>query len=125
MNKTLGLVALLACLMVGGCATKPLRNIPEVAIASPHTVEEVRQAIVAAGAGKGWEMKDVEPGLVRATLHVRTHVAVADIAFTSTTYSITYVDSTNLNYEDGNIHGNYNRWVQNLTEAIQARLNSE
>jgi hypothetical protein len=46
-----------------------------------------------------------------------------DIAYTKETFSITYVDSVNMNYSirsDGPyIHPKYNRWVEILKQDIQ------
>ena len=125
MNKTFAFAALLACLTFAGCTTKPLLDLPDVAVTSQHTPEEVRLAIIAAATTLGWQTKDVEPGLLRATLHLRTHTAESDIAYSAAKYSITYVASTDLDYKDGKIHGNYNRWIANLSQAIQAQLNSK
>jgi hypothetical protein len=45
-----------------------------------------------------------------------------DVRYTATTYSITYKDSTNLNYRDGQIHKNYNGWIENLDRDIRNEL---
>ena len=39
-------------------------------------------------------------------------------------YSIRYKDSTELGYDGGSIHQNYNGWVQNLDKGIRAQLNT-
>ena len=55
-------------------------------------------------------------------MSLRDHVAVVDVRYTATTYSITYKDSTNLNYRDGQIHKNYNGWIENLDRDIRNEL---
>ena len=37
-------------------------------------------------------------------------------------YSITYKESTNLDYMNGQIHRNYNGWIENLDRDIRANL---
>jgi hypothetical protein len=71
-----------------------------------------------AGAGLGWQIDPVSPGLVRATLNIRTHVAVTEIAYDTTRFTIRYVDSRNLGYDGTSIHKNYNGWIHNLERAI-------
>jgi hypothetical protein len=96
-----------------------MRDVP---ITSEHTTDQVRDAIIAAGATRGWVIKDAGPGQLRAAIDLRTHRAEADIAYSKTSYSITYASSTNLDYKAGNIHRNYNKWVENLSQAIQEQL---
>ena len=56
--------------------------------------------------------------MIRATLNLRTHVAVTEITYNEQVFSILYVDSTNLQYDGTSIHKNYNGWIQNLERAI-------
>lgn len=67
-------------------------------------------------------MKQMEPGYIVGTLKLRSHVAVVDIRHTTKSYSITYKDSTNLDYDGTNIHRNYNGWISNLDRAIKTQL---
>ena len=60
------------------------------------------------------------PGLPVAI--ARPDVAVVDIDYTQTTYSIKYNESTNLDYDGEKIHKNYNGWIQNLDKAIKVQL---
>ena len=39
---------------------------------------------------------------------------MVDIVFDTSKYSITYKESSNLDYKNHKIHRNYNRWVANL-----------
>lgn len=76
-----------------------------------------------AGKSAGWQMKEMKPGYIFGTLNVRKHVAVVDVNYSVKSYSIRYKDSTELNYDGGKIHPNYNGWIQNLDKAIRAQLN--
>lgn len=117
----------LAVIMLGGCATpNPIRNINAEPVVAPSGravgLDDVGRAILRAGGTLGWQMKPVEPGYILGTLKLRSHVAVVDIRYTTKTYSITYKDSTNLNYDGTHIHNNYNGWISNLDRAIKTQL---
>ena len=118
------LVGLLA-LAVVGCRSNPVYNVAEAPVMTStrsYSTSDVRNAILQAGASLGWQMKDVKPGLIVATLNVRDHMAQVDIPYNRQTYSIVYRDSQNLDYDGANIHSNYNGWVQRLNAAINARI---
>jgi hypothetical protein len=63
-----------------------------------------------------------ERGVINAKLSLRTHVAVVDVRYSATSYSIVYRDSTNLDYRGDQIHKNYNGWIQNLDRDIRNEL---
>lgn len=109
-----------------GCGVAPIYNVTNQAIvtagAKPKTLEEIRAAIVEGGKARGWTMTEIGPGHLEAKLHVRVHVAVVDIKYSTTSYSITYKDSKDLKYDGTDIHRNYNSWVQNLQSEIEKRL---
>lgn len=71
-----------------------------------------------AAQGLGWQTDVVRPGMIRATLNLRTHVAITDIGYDSTRFTIRYADSSNLRTAGGGIHRNYNSWTRNLERAI-------
>ena len=107
-----------------GCRTAPVYNVTDapVNVSEKATAEDVKKAILSAGAGLGWQMKEVEPGHIVGSLFLRKHSAVVDIPYSKDSYSINYKDSSELDYDGSNIHSNYNGWIQNLDRAIQARL---
>lgn len=125
-SRSLGIfVLVLATLMFAGCRTAPVYNVTDAPVEATEgtpTMQQVEKAIMTAGRQLGWEMKSKEPGLIVATLHLRTHVAVVAIHYDTEKYSITYTDSTNLRYDGTNIHKNYNGWIQNLSNAIQVQI---
>ena len=61
-----------------------------------------------------------------ATLLVRKHTAVVTVTYSPQSFGIAYESSVNLDFEDRGvqrlIHPNYNKWVHNLLEAIQAEV---
>ena len=121
-------VAVLATVAaLSACNTlAPIQNVENVSVATstnrPLTPVEVRAAIVRAGAGLGWIMKDASPGAINGTLLLRTHTAEMQIPYSATSYGIVYKSSVNLQEVGGKIHRNYNGWVQNLNRGINAQL---
>lgn len=120
------LAILLVTLAVTGCATVPIMSVDSAPVPTvagkPMTQEQVRAAIVRAGGALGWQMKDDGPNKMVATLMLRTHQAVVEIPYSSTSYSIKYRSSINLDESNGNIHKNYNGWIQNLNKGINTQL---
>ena len=114
-------VALTACNTIA-----PIQNVDSVPVSNSAnkklSAEEVRAAIVRAGAGLGWIMKDAGPGTINGTLILRTHTAEVQIPYSAASYSIVYKSSINLQESGGKIHRNYNGWVLNLTRGINAQL---
>ena len=120
-------VVLAATVSLVACSTlAPIENVENasvIAVANkPLTAEQVRGAIVRAGAGLGWIMKDAAPGQLTGTLLLRTHTAEVRIPYSPTGYSIGYKSSLNLQESGGKIHRNYNGWIQNLNRGINAQL---
>jgi hypothetical protein len=115
----------LSLIILVGCRTSALMEIRDAAIPAAVgqnlTMDQVAKGIVAAGAKHGWAMKTERPGHIVGTLLIRSHMAVVDIPYTASSYSIIYKDSSNLNYDAGSkkIHANYSSWVRNLHVAIQ------
>jgi hypothetical protein len=116
----------LAILLIA-CSPIPVQNIDNAPInvsSSNYDLNDVTKAIQRAGTGLGWQMKEETPGHIVGTLFLRSHMAKVDITYTLDEYDINYRDSTNLKYDAGanTIHKNYNGWIQNLTNAINAQL---
>lgn len=118
--------AAVAILLVA-CAAAPIHNVENAPVNtsnSSYDLNDVTKAIQRAGTGLGWQMKEQTPGHIVGTLYLRSHMAKVDITYTLDEYSINYKESSNLNYNATNktIHHNYNGWIQNLTNAINAQL---
>jgi len=88
------------------------------------TLERLQRAIIAGCTMRGWQCKAGKPGEIRAVLYVRQHMAEAVIAFNTSSYSITYVNSSELRYDGAKntIHRKYNLWVSNLITDINAAI---
>jgi len=115
-----------AAAALAGCAIQPVHNVKDAPVVTaggaPATATDVQKGIERAGAALGWRTHPVRPGLIVATLQTRSYTAVVDITYDANTYSITYNNSANLNYDGTNIHRTYNGWVQNLDRVIRSQL---
>ena len=111
---------LIACAM----QIQNVDNAPINVSSSNYDLSDVTKAIQRAGTGLGWQMKEETPGHIVGTLYLRTHMAKVDITYTLDEFSINYRDSSNLQYDPSRdtIHKNYNGWIKNLNNAINAQL---
>lgn len=120
------LAALALVVALAGCNSVPILNVDHSPIANaagkPLSRDQVRGAIVRAGAALGWQMKDEGPNMLVGTIALRTHSAVVEIPYSASSYSVKYRSSMNLDEKNGNIHKNYNGWIQNLHRGINAQL---
>jgi hypothetical protein len=132
MNKTLHKTALLAATLMAlaACQNVPLQNIDDAPIhmAKHHYgLGDVEKAIVRAGTSLGWQMRTVKPGLIDAKLYAEDQVAEVSIGYSTSLYSIKYLNSQNMNYQAKAgkpviIYEDYNQWVQELDKAIRKEL---
>ena len=124
----LGRALMVACFIAvtAGCTSRPVFNVAaEPVVVTPGKTasnDAVRDAILRAGTGLGWTMRASGPGVVNGTLHLRTHVAVIDVEYDTKAYNIVYRSSENLDAANGQIHKNYNGWIENLNNAIRREL---
>ncbi|MEH6797798.1 MAG: hypothetical protein V7681_00685 [Halopseudomonas sabulinigri] len=119
-----------ALLLIAGCSSQPIYNVDDNNTSIYNndfqpTEQQVEQAIMLGATRYGWQPRLVEPGLIEASILLRDHQATVEIPYSANSYSIHYKSSENLDYENGEIHRNYNRWVMNLSSAIQQQLSAE
>lgn len=132
MTRTSRIVApslLTAALVLGGCGANmaPVlspKDVPVVtATQGAPTTEQVRAAIVAALATKGWTVQSEEGLALTAETTSGGHSAAVTIEYSSTRYSIHYLSSSEgLKYDGQEIHRRYNHWIDLLQQAINAEL---
>ncbi|MCL9774244.1 hypothetical protein [Vibrio methylphosphonaticus] len=116
-------VATVITLVLVGCGrVHPVLNFENEPVAYDLTATQVKSVITAAAENRGWVVSESKAGVLNATISVRSHEAEIDIPYTKKYYSITYVDSKNLKAADGEIHRNYNRWINNLNTDIKTQL---
>ncbi len=118
------IVAILAIAAAGSTRVHAAEKLLAIhsAIEIDLPLEKIKLAIVRAGAMKGWEITEIVPGYLEGSVHVRSYVAVIDIRFESTHYTITYNRSENLDFKDGKINKRFNHWIQRLDRDIKAML---
>jgi hypothetical protein len=112
--------------LASGCTSRPIRNVQaEPVVVAPGrtaSADNVRDAILRAGASLGWNMQPTAPGVVAGLLNLRTHTAEIEVQYSPQSYNIVYKNSTNLDASNGQIHKNYNGWIENLNSAIHREL---
>ena len=115
-----------ALMLAAGCTSRPVVNVmAEPIVVTPGktaTSDNVREAITRAGAGLGWTMRPGAPGVVNGTIPLRGNTAAVDVEHNTKSYNIVYRSSTGLDAGNGQIHKNYNGWVENLNNAIRREL---
>ncbi len=114
-----------------------IRNVPPTPHFAPigTPLRDLAAAIQMAADTQGWRIVSETPGLILASLRVRTHEAWVTIGFDESNFWIDYWDSSNLNYNPKDlkktrtrrgikgprIHRNYNIWVSSFAKAIAMR----
>ena len=129
MLRLFPILAVVSVLALAGCRAAPIYNANDVPFPTPVqralTMDDYRGAIIRAGTKRGWSFRDEGPGHLVGDVAVRAkHFATVDVTFDTEKFSITYRDSRNLNYDGsrGEIHPNYNSWVNNLQADIQSEI---
>lgn len=102
---------------------------PAATIGCTLSMEQMRRAIIGGLAVRGWTAADLESGNLVGRVNVRgKHLLEVSIRYTTTTFDVDYLTSTNLNYRERKgvqqIHPNANVWMQNVNQDIlvQAQL---
>ncbi|MCX8601101.1 MULTISPECIES: hypothetical protein [unclassified Gilliamella] len=92
------------------------------------TKEQVKQAILntstnGRSAFGTWKFQSVDNNNIRGSLFNRKFEVVVNIPYSANGYSIEYVSaSDNLKDKRGNVHRNYNRWINNLDARIRENI---
>lgn len=116
-------ISILLVVLLAGCGrVQPILNVENTPVAYNLQSDEVKAAIVVAATNRGWVISNSTPTELTAKLMSRDHSAEIRIPYSDKYYSIIYVGSVNLKAGGGNIHRNYNRWVNNLNVDIQKQL---
>lgn len=129
-NALLSLV--LSVLMLSslqGCVlgTRTMLELGDVAVPRATTADAVRSAFITAGFSRGWIFTDTGAGKLKGELKdPQLFTVTVEVAYSATSYRISYVDSTGLDYTPGapgRIHSRYNRWMRYLNKDVQGVLN--
>jgi hypothetical protein len=119
--------ALLFSLLIG-CAGKYQEPKNITTLVDGLTKEQVKKAILASATnGRAafgtWKMDVIDSNTIRGRLFNRKFEVVVNIPYSAKNYSINYVSvSNNLKNGHGQIHRNYNRWINNLDAKIQENI---
>lgn len=132
MPRKISALVLVATLALVGCRTASVYNPQDIAFATPAvsqtaplTLDDYKRAIIRGGAKRNWTFEEAGPGHLIGNVAVRgKHFATVDIVFDTQTFSITHKSSQNLKYDPAanTIHSNYNAWITNLQNDIQAEI---
>ena len=96
MNARTYVVTALLLLVAACSSSKPIVNVVNEPLGSEQSMAAVHEAIFAAGHAHGWVMKDAGSASIVATLDVRGHHVVVNIDYSTTEFSISYVDSADM-----------------------------
>lgn len=107
----------------------PVENVESAPLSAPAdvTLQQVTTMIEEVCFRRNWEILKQEPGDITAMLSVSggKHKVTANIVYDTEQFSITYVDSHNMNFRatagTGQIHPKYNIWVSQLRQEIEAK----
>ena len=114
-----------------GCrktAVTPSGNSAAALLHENFTAKDMREAILKGCANKNWRAADAGADTIEASLTMRSkHTVVVSIPYTAESYSINYKSSINMKSKDKDdgtlaISGHYNKWVNNLDQAIQQQI---
>lgn len=114
-------VASIAIITAGCARSVPIEKVHSF-VQAGNSMTQVKKAILLAGLKHHWVMTESNPGVINARLMVRDHSVETRIVYSMTDYSIDYVNSNNMGFDNGAINKGYNRWVRNLDKAIQTNL---
>lgn len=111
--------------VLGGCHARTMRlvNPDPIVLRSSMSMEQIREKIWDALKRRRWYVTEEEPGVMIATVSVRTHSAKVRIDFDTESIRLSYLDSENLKYRktrkgEEYIHKNYHVWIRHLTREL-------
>jgi hypothetical protein len=123
-NRLRALLVLPVALLL--MAATPLVDPAPVPVPAGLDDKAIAKAIRLGGAQRGWLVTRQDPGAMELTLNIRTHMAKVGVKYDTKSIQFTFLDSTNLDYEEkkGNryIHRNYPKWVNNLVNDVSVQL---
>jgi len=125
----LGIAVMVCSLLVApvSFAVQPIYNVEhhEIHAVESLTLKQIRARIMNAAAERRWSCKDAGKNSLTCGIDVRgRHQAKVEIQYDQTSFSIHNVSSKNLNYKNGKIHRNYNKWIKILESTIVKALNA-
>jgi hypothetical protein len=108
-----------------GARAAPIVNLtdhPILTVGKKLALEDIRKNIILAGLKRHWHMSDDGPGKLKALQESAKQTATVSITYTTTTYSITLLNSTGMDQRGNDINRRYNGWIGYLTSDIDDQL---
>lgn len=124
MLKKILFTLMLGVLLVGCATKKPIYNSNDVSFMQELTLSQAKDVIKDALRYKRWKVvSDEKPGVIEADIIVRSHYAKVSISYDTEQFSINYLKSDDLDYDESKnrIHRNYNKWILLLEQEIVQR----
>jgi hypothetical protein len=126
MKNILATALLVTFIIVAPVGAAPIKNLENLAIparsdGTRFTLDEVRALIMQGCTRREWKPDDEGNSRITCSILVRgRHYVKVDIPFNEDDYSILYLDSEEMNYNEAkqSIHRKYNGWVNNLYMMI-------
>lgn len=124
MKKVLALMFSVLFFTTSAFAAKAVRVEPLQMQLSLKSVKAVEAAIMQGCVDRGWVPAKMSDNKIQATLNVRVHQLTVDINYSEKGYTIEYVSSKNMQYNQKRktIHPKYNNWIANLNKSIQNNI---
>ena len=89
---------------------------------APVSLMKMKQAILSGCPVRGWQAAEAGDNAIAATLNIRQHKVIVQIAYDTKGFAIMYKNSFNLTVSDNSIHRSYRKWVENLRGDIAKNL---
>ena len=121
MTRRSWLILLVSLVFFSGCG-KAIYSVKKEVVPTKITVKQMKSAIISAANERGWTVKNVSDGVIHTTYYRGKYMAKLEVTYSASTYSINYLKSKNLKYDGQKIHGTYNKWVKNLENTIDRKL---
>lgn len=117
-------IALIFSFIFFGCGGNKIYSVSNPSAHGKYTAHEMHNAIIDAGERLKWDFNIITSDRIIAQYNYNNakHIAVVDIRYSESGYSINYLSSEALNYDGETIHKAYNKWVINLEEEINKNL---
>lgn len=130
MKRVIFAILLIASIAFVRAEAARVENLVDLAVPSrtdgtDFSLEEVRALIMSGCTERGWKAEYESESVISCSILVRSrHWVKVEIPFSETSYSILYLDSSEMDYNPRNqsIHRKYNGWVNNLRIMIDRQL---
>ena len=107
----------------------PLIDPPPIDVPAKVTTAKVEKIVKEVLIAREWIPRAAGAGKIEAVHSGGNFSAKIEVSYAAKRITIKYLDSINLHFEDKAgtryIHGNYNKWINNLVKDLNLRLAQE